>query len=369
MSKNGIPKLVSVDYVRFFLSISIAIWHYQLIISVGNLYPATFKDFPFSNEIGFFYTHGYLAVQFFWLVSGYIISYIYLEGNFKKRDYLRNRFARLYPLHIVTLLITGILQVIASSRLGRQPICGSNDLKHFLLNLFFIPSIGLEDGCSFNAPIWSVSVEIYSYLLFMCLFVGIKKYGDIFCAVLIAIFSYIHHANIILIPKQVSACAIFFFTGVLVHALQKTSRKAILFQISLSLTSIIICILIKAEILKANKFTVSRLFDTEFSYLFIFAPLLIIFLTVEEFFPKKYSSRFGMLGRFFGNLTYSCYLWQFPLIIFFVIIFGQNSNQLFIFARNPLFLLSYLIILLMISYLSFRFIENPTRKYFRTGSR
>ena len=367
MRKNTIPNLISIDYVRFFLSISIAIWHYQLIISVGNLYPATFKDFPFSYEIGFFYTHGYLAVQFFWLISGYIISYIYLEGNFKIRDFLRNRFARLYPLHIVTLLITGILQIVALSKLGRQPICGSNDLKHFLLNLLFIPSIGLEDACSFNAPIWSVSVEIYSYLLFMCLFVGIEKYREIFCTVLIAIFSYIHHANIFLIPKQVSACAIFFFTGVLVFFLQKNSRPIIIILASSSIISF--CILVKIGILKTGENIISNLFKTEFSYLLIFAPLLILLLYTEKLMTKKYLSRFWVIGKFLGNLTYSCYLWQFPLIIFILIIYGQNSNQLFIYAKNPLFLLSYLSILLVISYLSFRFIENPIRSYLRSGCR
>ena len=42
----------------------------------------------------------------------------------------------------------------------------NNDLYHFVLNILFISSWGLEKGMSFNQPIWSVSFELIVYILF-----------------------------------------------------------------------------------------------------------------------------------------------------------------------------------------------------------
>ena len=55
-----------------------------------------------------------------------------------------------------------------------------NDLYHFFLQIFFISAWGFENGNSFNAPIWSVSVEIGIYILFFLLLNIFKKYNFLF---------------------------------------------------------------------------------------------------------------------------------------------------------------------------------------------
>ena len=76
------------------------------------------------------------------------------------------RFARLYPLHFVTLLFVAGLQAYHLSVNGSHQLFGFNDTYHFILNLFMASPWGLEEGLSFNAPIWSVSVEVIVYFVF-----------------------------------------------------------------------------------------------------------------------------------------------------------------------------------------------------------
>ena len=57
------------------------------------------------------YSHGFLSVQAFWIISEYVLSKSYLNRKWEIFDFLRNRFARLYPLHIFTLLVIALENV------------------------------------------------------------------------------------------------------------------------------------------------------------------------------------------------------------------------------------------------------------------
>jgi len=74
--------------------------------------------------------------------------------------------SRLYPLHFLTLMFVLLLQFFYEFFLDLQMNQGYNDFYHFILNLFFVSSWGLEEGNSYNLPIWSVSKEIIAYLVF-----------------------------------------------------------------------------------------------------------------------------------------------------------------------------------------------------------
>jgi peptidoglycan/LPS O-acetylase OafA/YrhL len=168
-TKSAASQDVLLNLVRVISAFSVAIWHFQLLIPKSNSNRYLINDYPFHRVLGFLYTHGFLAVQLFWAISGFVIAKAYLNKMWEPIRFIRNRFARLYPLHLTTFLIVAILQFAIRDSQGRYAICTHQDSYHFLLNLFFIPAIGLEKGCSFNAPIWSVSVELISYLAFAVL--------------------------------------------------------------------------------------------------------------------------------------------------------------------------------------------------------
>jgi peptidoglycan/LPS O-acetylase OafA/YrhL len=104
------------------------------------------------------------AVSFFYVLSGFVMAYNYAGVRGRSwRSFYVARFARIWPLHIATLLIYIIISKIPSppdGLLTRSLILASN----VLLLQSWIPL--KEFVFSFNAPAWSLSTEIGFYLLF-----------------------------------------------------------------------------------------------------------------------------------------------------------------------------------------------------------
>ncbi|MEM9969474.1 MAG: acyltransferase [Pseudomonadota bacterium] len=112
---------------------------------------------------------GHLGVDLFFMLSGFILSHVYLqawrEGRFSYAAFLRNRFARLYPLHLVMLLLfVAAYQIFRL--LGGAVDAGVQNWSHFVWHLGLLHAWGLTDGHSWNYPSWSVSAEAFAYLLF-----------------------------------------------------------------------------------------------------------------------------------------------------------------------------------------------------------
>jgi len=113
---------------------------------------------------------GYLGVDLFFTLSGFVLAYNYGGRIRSAADHLRFillRIARLYPLHLATLL-TVIAVSQASGLIGlhiSSPYVYVLD-HHFFLHLFMIHGWGFESGLRFNRPSWSISAEFFAYLLF-----------------------------------------------------------------------------------------------------------------------------------------------------------------------------------------------------------
>ncbi len=100
---------VSLDLLRFICATSIVFWHYQGFYSGNQNSLVSFmaEDQPFYSYFKLFYNQTFLAVPIFWIISGIVLSHVYL--NYKStidiKSFITNRFSRLYPLHIITLIL------------------------------------------------------------------------------------------------------------------------------------------------------------------------------------------------------------------------------------------------------------------------
>ena len=123
---------------------------------------------------------GWLGVDLFFILSGFIISYSThgqagmksLKGIFK---FLFRRFARIYPAHIFVLLLFVIIVGGAqlSGRFGDpQNIYTTQKL---LEQVFLLNGIGFTDPVGWNVPTWSVSSEFLAYLLFPLLTLALTE--------------------------------------------------------------------------------------------------------------------------------------------------------------------------------------------------
>ena len=343
------------NLTRAFSAFSIAIWHFQLLIPMGNLNEISIQDYPFPRVLGFLYTHGFLAVQLFWVISGFVISKAYMTKTWKPRSFLQNRFARLYPLHLLTLLIVATLQHAYRNLQGEYAICEFQDTYHFLLNIFFIPAIGLEEGCSYNAPIWSVSVELISYFAFAILLtlggkITTTKLAIINCLTLILLIF-----NPVNLPTHILECGFFFFAGVSLYALQSDSMK---------FPSYAIVFLLFFLLFKSVKIKLGTLEITESSipWVLFFGTILVLQDWVNKKLPIWKSLR--KVSQRLGDLTYSSYLLQYPLILIWLLvcrIFRINLEP----SHLPLLLIGYISSLFMLSYFTFQKFESYWREKLR----
>lgn len=105
---------------------------------------------------------GMCGLTTFFVLSGFILAHVYAE-RFRSgvdragyRDFLWARFARIYPLHLATLLAWLVL-------VPPQP---QDTAFAFALNLVLLQSWGFINPLNWNQPSWSVSIEFFAYLVF-----------------------------------------------------------------------------------------------------------------------------------------------------------------------------------------------------------
>jgi len=133
---------------------------------------------PYLPSWGFdFISRGYLAVDLFFCLSGFVIYFNY--GGLavtRARDisvfYLK-RFAKIYPLHIFTiglyLLLLGAL-LLSHHGFPAERFSGQS----LLANLFLVQDWGFATDFTWNVPSWSISAELAAYLLFPVIVVLVR---------------------------------------------------------------------------------------------------------------------------------------------------------------------------------------------------
>ncbi|GGD24869.1 acyltransferase family protein [Aureimonas glaciei] len=133
---------------------------------------------------------GYLWVDFFFVLSGFILSHAYADrfsdtvtwASF--RAFIDARFARIYPLHFLILMGFLLLELTKlalihldwGQRVDR-PFGDSTDAYGFVLNALLLQTSGLQSYNTWNGPAWSIGAEFGAYLLFPLLTILVVRHG------------------------------------------------------------------------------------------------------------------------------------------------------------------------------------------------
>ncbi|MCG2673211.1 acyltransferase family protein [Bradyrhizobium sp. GCM10023182] len=164
--------------LRGIASLLVVFFHYMIILE---------PTFDFDTHTSFF-SKGYLWVDCFFILSGFILCYVYGtspgDNQNKLIDFLWARFARIYPLHLATLIGLAGLQVLVS-KIANHPLT-IGTWSTFWPNLFGVHAWLMPAKYDWNFPSWSISVELAAYLLFPFVSFGFSRQPTITIGLLAA---------------------------------------------------------------------------------------------------------------------------------------------------------------------------------------
>ena len=142
------------------------------------------NDTYYADVFNNIFNEGFLGVSFFFILSGFILAYNYREkfltGSISKKEFYISRLARVYPVHIATTVIVLLLTFIQYGQ----------GWEYLFQHIFLMQSFFLEENIHFslNSPSWSISDEMFFYLLFpFALLISEKLRGYIFILYFIGI--------------------------------------------------------------------------------------------------------------------------------------------------------------------------------------
>ncbi len=314
--------------------------------------------------------NGYLMVELFFVLSGFVIYGAYANKISTRKDLLRFqflRFGRLYPVHLLFFLVFLFIELakyLAQAKLGitspnSQPF-RENNLTAIIEQIFLVQAVGpTKNATTFNGPAWSISVEFYTYLFFGISILLAAKIKDIW-------FTVVAVSSVILLGTQTTfgfefllRCLAGFFIGCLTAVATKQFKLNVSRYASL---------LVLASIILFLQFKTSNQYD------------LTIFFLTAALIASIVLSKNGYLNNFLnlkiltwlGSVSYALYMSHITIIWLFnqfirvilkkpeIVINGKSVPQL----SNIETIIVWLILTitaLTVSTFVYRFIEKPMR--------
>lgn len=147
VEKNKINQLT---FTRFVAALLVVVYHFGYTI------------FPFNLEyLNTIIINGNVAVSYFFILSGFVMIVSYWpkmqSGGISYSSFYINRIARIYPVYFLALISFLLMDIYWSA---------SIDLIAVMLNLSLMQSWIPNFSKSLNFPGWSLSVEMFFYILF-----------------------------------------------------------------------------------------------------------------------------------------------------------------------------------------------------------
>lgn len=324
--------------------------------------------------------HGYLAVDFFFLLSGYVIAYAYDDrwGSLTQWGFYKRRLIRLQPMIIIGSLIGAALfffqdysifpkvaetdpwQVVLVMLVGFAliPLPVSADIR------------GWTESYPLNGPAWSLFYEYIANTLYA---IGLRKLSNKAMALLVAIAggAAIHLAvfgergdmiggwSLDAAGIQIGLTRVMFpfFAGVLLMRL----GKAIRVKGAFALCSLLLVIAL----------SVPRLGGDEQKWLngaYEAACIILLFPLIVAIGAgvKEASGNTLAIARFFGELSYPLYITHFPLIYIYTgwVVDGKIPASQGAIVGAAVFAAT-----IVIAYTSLRFYDLPVRRWLARTSR
>ena len=346
--KNTINNIVKIDINKLN-----QLNHIQVLRAISLL-----CAFFYHLKINIF-QNGYLGIEIFFVISGMVIT-LKLHENYEKtnkiniKEFFTKRIKRIYPVLVVFLFTTFLIILIFS------PL----DTLLFKFKTFIFALLGMANlsylvakkdyfDTVFEDPLhhtWSLGVEeqfylIYPFFLAACYFFLNRKISKIILVLisLVIIGAFITHQysdnRMLIFYLPFFRFWQFLFGALIFFLVLKYKKENVL--ISLSSFFLIFFIIFSKD------------YFSEFNKLFLvtfFSGIFLLFYNSKNFLSILFENKQFI---YFGNISYSFYLWHLPVIYFYDLYFVNTL------IRTPI----AFILTLAISALSYKYVEQKFRYY------
>ncbi|WPU25012.1 acyltransferase [Cedecea neteri] len=351
--KNVIHSLTS---LRIFAALGVFVSHLG-ILSQSNI--------PQFNEASRYFFNGYVGVTFFYILSGFIINYSFsnniANGKFSNKDFIVHRLARLFPVHLASLLCVILL---FGYTLNFEAVNKETLIYNSLLLHSFIPDV--KYYFSFNPVSWSISCEMFFYVCF-CFLVKIKTKH------LTVIFLSILSASVYLMINPVIELTphwLFYINPV--------------FRIGDFILGIMICRVFIEKPVKPKPSVCSMM---EISSLMFLAVTIyvatnhisnmnvrydLLYIPCMAFIVIAFAFNNGVISKFFANkylillgeASFSFYMFHWMIVSKLIEIIQPNKDDV---TSVMIYIISSLLLSIVVSIASFKLIEMPCNRFLRSS--
>lgn len=305
-----------------------------------------------------FMAAGYLAVDFFFILSGFIIYLNYrhslhrISSESLKSFYVR-RLARIYPLHLLMLLmyLVNPLAIVLFSQSGTP-----GDLyepSYYLASLFLVQNWGLFDGLKWNVPAWSISTEFAAYLVFPIIALMLRYivhslllHGVLLVGLLIALPWIFSTAGVVSLGDQIPRlgivrCLIEFTAGAVLGSTYAHHHSRVLRQRWVIVVGGgLLCVLLISGVFR-DYFLAPALFSAVVIGLSLGTPVIVAMLRYKIF-------------VYIGEISYSTYLVHY---------FVRDWVKFLSDKIGAIEFVLYLLLVLASSVVLYRTVEMPGRRW------
>lgn len=317
--------------------------------------------------------HGYLAVDFFFILSGFVIGYAYDDrwSKMSTKDFIRRRIIRLHPMVVMGAVIGAIMfyfqgcSVWDVSCVTVMALLGAT-----LLNALLIPAMpghevrGLGEMFPLNGPSWSLFFEYIGNILYALI---IRKFSTKILALLVFIAG-CGLATFAIAGPYGDICAGFSlteieFTAGFLRVLFSFSAGLLLSRIfrpanikgAFWICSItIVTLLALPRLGGAEHLWINGLYDT-ICCVVIFP--ILVYLGASGKSTDKYTTR---LCRFLGDISYPLYTVHYPFIYLY---YAWVKNNKLTFEQSLPGAAAVVIGSIILAYICLKLYDIPVRNY------
>jgi peptidoglycan/LPS O-acetylase OafA/YrhL len=220
---TGLHSFPALDGVRGVAAILVALFHLR------NRFLG-FNNFPGGD--------GYLAVDLFFVLSGFVLSHAYLprfQNGMSASQFMKARLIRLYPLYFIGFVIGAMIPIIGVLR-GHDRTASAGSLIRAFMEIVILPSwpISIDDKLFFINPVaWSLLMELVVNLLFVVFWKRLNPkmlFGILaISGIIVLIYTLYQHTAVFgylwrNAPMGLARTIFSFSMGVLIHHFYKSGK-------------------------------------------------------------------------------------------------------------------------------------------------